>query len=110
MITVHYQKIIHRDIKPNNLLLTSSGKLVLIDFGLAVDDQARSMGHSLAEIGGYLHNADYHIGMESGMFHMAQLYMKHSQIHLYTAAGATDHSRRAKKYGSPINYLIGKII
>ena len=68
------------------------------------------MGHSLAEIGGYLHNADYHIGMESGMFHMAQLYMKHSQIHLYTAAGATDHSRKDKKYGSPINYLIGKII
>ena len=68
------------------------------------------MRQTLADIGYYLHHADYHIGMESGMFHMAQLYKKHSQIHLYTASGATDHSRRAKEYGSPVNYLIGKII
>ena len=38
--------VIHRDIKPSNLLLRD-GKIVLIDFGLAVDDQVRTMGHSV---------------------------------------------------------------
>ena len=68
------------------------------------------MRHSLAEIGSYLYHADYHIGMESGMFHMAQLYKNHSQIHIYTTPSVSAHTRRAKEYGSPINYLIGKII
>ena len=39
--------VIHRDIKPNNILL-SEGRLILIDFGLAVDDHRSMMGHTLA--------------------------------------------------------------
>ncbi len=83
-------------------------RLYYINNGYKIIDIGKNM--TLAEIGYYLHYADYHVGMESGMFHMAQLYKKHSQIHLYTASGATDHSVRAKKNGSPLNYLLGKII
>jgi len=60
---------------------------------------------SLAEIGYYLSNADYHIGMDSGMFHMAQLYMRHDQIHVYTGRQPSAHSTRAKENGSSIDFL-----
>jgi serine/threonine protein kinase len=34
---VHTQKIIHRDIKPHNILIDSQRRCKLIDFGLSLD-------------------------------------------------------------------------
>jgi len=39
---------------------------------------------SLAHIGYAMYHADFHVGCDSGMFHLATLYKKHEDIHLYS--------------------------
>ena len=98
--------------RPSNAVIERL-RLYYINNGYKIIDIGKNM--TLAEIGYYLYHADYHVGMESGMFHMAQLWKKHSQIHIYTPlrdglSYHTDHITRAVKNGSPLNYLLGKII
>ena len=57
---------------------------------------------SLAHIGHAMYYADFHVGCDSGMFHLATLYKKHEDIHLYSKVGGykSHHLVRAINNGS----------
>jgi len=43
LIVVHREELVHRDAHPGNIMLTSNGKAVLIDFGIAKDIVPRAL-------------------------------------------------------------------
>lgn len=43
----HDRQVIHRDIKPHNLKLTSTGQIALLDFGLARAQSSQASDHSI---------------------------------------------------------------
>jgi len=54
----HKQQIIHRDIKPDNLRLEPSGRVKVMDFGLARDTQV-GKGPRITEVGIFLGTPEY---------------------------------------------------
>ncbi|MBU7585658.1 MAG: serine/threonine protein kinase [Nostoc sp. TH1S01] len=51
--TVHQEKVIHRDVKPENIIRHNSGKLVLIDFGASKQLTATTITQGGTQIGSF---------------------------------------------------------
>ncbi len=51
LAAAHHERVIHRDLKPNNILIHPAGRPVLVDFGLARDEQANNLTRSGEQIG-----------------------------------------------------------
>ncbi|HTQ45951.1 MAG TPA: protein kinase [Polyangiaceae bacterium] len=48
LVALHASGVIHRDIKPQNVLVNGSGRVVLLDFGIAIGEEDRGVRPELA--------------------------------------------------------------
>lgn len=65
LAAVHAQGILHRDLKPPNIMLREDGQVVLIDFGLA-----RNLGHGTQSTrAGVLRGSPYYMSPEQAQGH-----------------------------------------
>lgn len=51
VVSAHHHQIIHRDIKPQNILVKSDGTLKITDFGIAIANGSVSLTHNNAVMG-----------------------------------------------------------
>ena len=60
---------------------------------------------SLKHIGAAIANAKYHVGVDSGMMHIAQFYKRYQDIHIHNYGFRSHHFYRMQMNGSKINEI-----
>ena len=81
-------------------------EIVTINGGeLHIEQKKPFPSNSIKHIAYCMKHAEYHIGANSGFFHLAHLYKPYEKIRVYTNR-PHDHVTRAQQNGSKVNYLL----
>lgn len=67
------------------------------------DSESETLRNSVRHIAFAMSEADLHVGVDSGMMHLAGLYRKPEEVHIYTSKFISHHTVRARNSGSIIN-------
>lgn len=67
--------------------------------------KTNELKNSLKHIGKAIYHADYHVGIDSGMMHIAQFYKNYEDIHIHNEGFKSHHLYRAVRNGSKLNYI-----
>ncbi len=72
---------------------------------VVVGGQASSdlLKNSLKHIGSAIAGADYHVGVDSGMMHIALMYKEYKDLHIHNTGFKSHHFYRIQQNGSRIN-------
>ena len=68
----HGRGILHRDVKPSNILLTLDGRVLLTDFGLGAAEGAAELTQTSSQLGSLLYMSPEQIRGEPGFHHDAR--------------------------------------
>ncbi|MDF1837998.1 MAG: serine/threonine-protein kinase [Planctomycetota bacterium] len=70
----HRSGVLHRDVKASNIMVTPSGRVLLIDFGLAQLDTSATMTATGSRLGSLPYTAPEHVETESAATELADVY------------------------------------
>ena len=97
---VHSQNILHRDIKPGNVLISPGGKATLIDFGAARDFlEGKSQAHTTIVTPGFAPPEQYQENHE-----------RHASGDIYSLAATAYYMLTAKRPPSAPERIFGELI
>ena len=71
------------------------------------DAKIEELRTSLPHIGKAMAYAKYHVGIDSGMMHIAQFYKRYEDIHIHNNGFKSHHLYRAVRNGSKLNQMPG---
>ena len=91
---LHFSQFLHRDIKPDNIMLADDGRVVLIDFGAARDFTANTARYTTTLTPGYAPLEQYGRALKNGAF--TDIYALGSTLyHLLTGEAPVSAIERA---------------
>ena len=69
----HEHELVHRDVKPSNIMVTHEGNIKILDLGLALFDEPVAEGHELTSTGQIMGTLDYMAPEQLGDSHAIDL-------------------------------------
>lgn len=104
----HHHGIIHRDIKPNNIMITASGEVKIMDFGIARTQDSPQLTQAGFTVGSALYMSPEQIKNEK-VDHRSDIYSLGITLFEMATGKAPFHDPNASEYNILIGHLSSEL-